>query len=137
MTSSIAPEALTVVSFVRNSLGCDCPDEVFSHILVESPEDALAHLSVNKLLKIGGRLMTAICLPSVNIDVFDNLQQLFSVGKRLRDQAGFNRFRLVVISGNPEEITPKLCDRFTQLTGLDDRIHLHVVSPSELPDCLK
>ena len=81
--------------------------------------------------------MAAICVPSVNIDAFDNLGQLFNAGKKLRDQENFNRFRLVVVSENPEDITPKLRDRFLQLSGLDDRMHLHVLSPSALPDCLK
>lgn len=118
-------------------MGCDCPDEVFAHILIESPSDALARLSIKKLVKVGGRLMVAVCRPPTHTDGLDKLQHIFDTGKKLRDLEGFNRFRLVIIADNPEQITPTLHDRFAQLAGLDDRIHLHVTSLSALPDCLR
>ena len=137
MTPVLPPETAAIVSFVRNALGCGCPDEVFSKISIETPPDALARLSVTHLIKIGGRLMVAFWAASSHMDGFGRLRQIFSSGKKLRDRYGFNRFRLVAITDNPQRDAPRLHYRLTRCTALDDRMHLHVMKPSALPECLK
>lgn len=50
-----------LVLFVRQGLGCGCPDEVFSDIRIEPRPKSFEGLPVDCLMKIGGRLMIAVC----------------------------------------------------------------------------
>nr|BAJ06968.1 putative uncharacterized protein [uncultured bacterium] len=126
-------EAMELASFVREGLGCGCPDEVFSDLQIEPHPEAFIGLPIDSLVRIGGRLMVAVCASPEWREVSGDLKQVLEAGMSLRDHDGFNMFRLVVA---PDEarITKQL---FKFTPGLDDRVHLHVVSHSALPSCLK
>ena len=130
-------EKQDLISFVREGLGCGCPDEVFLDIQIEPRPHAFTGLPVDILVRIGGRLLVAVCMASREGEVEGRLGPLFAIGKGLRDRDGFNRFRLVVASDEAEGIAPACEDRFRRLSGADDRLHLHVVRPSALPACLR
>ena len=126
-----------VVSFVQEGLGCGCPDEVLHDIQIEPHPYSFAGQPIDYLVSIGGRLLIAISMSSGWAEVAGELQQLLETGKNLRDRKGFNRFRLVVSSDEPENATAALQEQFTDLTGMDNKVHLHVVRPSALPSCLR
>jgi ADP-ribosylglycohydrolase len=120
--------------FVRDGLGCGCPDEVFSFIQIKKNPDVFRGLPIDYLVTIGDRLLVAICLSeSLNNGMGADIKESLAAGKQLRDRAGFNRFRLVVASEDADSIVPTIQEQFSGLTGLDDRVHLHVVPPSVLP----
>ncbi|MFZ5571548.1 MAG: hypothetical protein ACOZF0_14195 [Thermodesulfobacteriota bacterium] len=121
-----------VEPFVRNVLGCGCPDAVFDDIRMVDPKDGLAGMPIDYLLLIGGRLLIVVCASDPDADMAAHLAQLVHSGRQLRDELGFNRFRLVVPLADMES-TRKLRQAFAALTGLDDRTHLHVLAPSMLP----
>ena len=126
-----------VVSFVREGLGCGCRDEVLHDIQIEPHPYSFAGQPIDYLVRIGGRLLLAISMSSGWAEVAEELRRLLETGKNLRDRNGFNRFRLVVSSDEPENTTAALQEQFTGLTGMDNKVHLHVVRPSALPSCLR
>lgn len=116
--------------FVRETLGCTCPDEVFNQIR-QLEQDALL-ASAHAVYEIGGRLCVAVYVPANWRELAQNLGQLVAAGMRYRDQHGFNRFRLVVACRDDDAVI-QLPQAFEALPEIDDKVHLHVVPPSQLP----
>ena len=126
-----------LVSFVREGLGCGCPDEVFSFIQIKKKPDVFRGLPIDYLVTIGDRLLVGICLSeSLDSGLGEGIKKSLAAGKQLRDRAGFNRFRLVATSDEADSIAPAIEEQFKGLTGLDDRVHLHVVEASVIPGFL-
>jgi hypothetical protein len=134
----LTPEEMQALkSFVRDGLGCGCPDEVFSFIQVKINPGVFHGLPIDYLVTIGDRLLVGICLSeSLDDGIGKNIKKSLAVGKQLRDRAGFNRFRLVITSEKADSIAETIQKQFNGLTGLDDRVHLHVVRLSMLPKFL-
>lgn len=109
-----------VKEFVKNTLGCQCPEEVFEKIEVDSGIKTGDH-TVDRRINVGDRLLIYIVdgdkLPE------EDLKRLVIAGKDERDDRDFNRFRLVVMS-----------DRGINLDGLQEsvkdyeKVHIHIVS---------
>jgi len=137
MTEPNIEEAQALKSFIKDRLGCGCPDEVFSKIRMEKNPVVFQGLPIDCLVKIGDRLLVAICLlEGLNGELGEDIRKSLKIGKRLRDDAGFNRFRLVVISEEADSIASVIQAQFDGLTGLDDKVHLHVLKPSAVPQFL-
>ncbi len=137
MTIPKQKEKQALKSFVKDRLGCGCPDEVFSFIQIKKRPAVFDGLPIDYLITLGDRLLVGICL-SENLEngIGPDIEKSLMAGKQLRDGAGFNRFRLVVSSDKAESLTEEIQTQFATLMGLDDRIHLHVVGPSEIPEFL-
>ncbi len=120
--------------FVRESLGCGCPDEVFEVVRVRSRSDILGVAST--VYEIGGRLFVAVVAPGDWHEIAPMLAGLVDAGKHYRDRHGFNRFRLVIASAN-EEAALELPALFDRLQNIDDKTHLHVIRPELLPHHVK
>jgi len=116
--------------FVREHLGCACPDKVFENITVTEQSDIFS--SANTVYDIGGRLFVAVIVPEDWRDITMQLGKLVVDGKQFRDQHGYNRFRLVIATDN-EDAEISLQKVFDDLPGIDDRTHLHVIKPDLLP----
>jgi len=121
-----------IEQFTRDTLGCSCPDEVFRTVSVETNPPAFRDAGPARLLRIGGRLLVLL-LELRGQDTLP-LERLFSRGRQLRDAGGYNRFRLVVAA--PLAMHPSLGVRFARLDGLDERLHLHLITPDQLPPAL-
>jgi hypothetical protein len=124
---------VAIEEFVREALGCTCPDEVFRSVRICHPGAAFAGLSPGYLVEIGGRLLVLVIETDHWEALSPPLEILVAQGRRLRDAGGFNRFRLVIAT--PEVTTARavLARRFTALPDRDERLHLHVLSPADLP----
>jgi hypothetical protein len=116
--------------FVREHLGCICPDKVFESIKVTEQSDIFP--SANTVYEIGGRLFVAVFFPADWHDIKMQLGKLVVNGKQFRDQHGYNRFR-VVIATVDDDAEKDLQRIFNDLPGIDDKTHLHVISPNILP----
>jgi hypothetical protein len=120
-----------VKDFVRNKLGCDCAEEVFKHI--ENEKDARAGgVKLRNKLDIGGRLLVYIVEPDKGT-FGDKVPVLLKAGKDERDARGFNRFRLVLVSDD-KDLKKVALNAFKNYKGLDEKVHLHVISKSEAKD---
>lgn len=116
--------------FVRESLGCGCPDEVFEDIRIREQSDLFSlH---NTVFEIGGRLFVVV------IDAVDwralgpMLRGIVQAGRIYRDRHGYNRFRLVIATED-ERAHGELGRLFDALPDIDNKTHLHVIPPQQIP----
>jgi hypothetical protein len=121
-------EAIT--RFVRETLGCKCPDEVFRHIeFTQQPEGCAIQYTK---ITIGGRLLIYLYQTvHTEADLDKKLEELLGRGREERDSSGLNRFRLVIAADEPGSIKETLIDKFESLRGSDEKLHLHVISRSD------
>ena len=119
--------------FVRGTLGCGCPDEVFQSMVIRRLPAGADRLPVVELL-VGSRLLIHVVAPPPAGGVADWLERLAADGRATRDRHGYNRFRLVVVAA-PGCAAPGagLESRFARTAVGDDRMHLHVVASDRLP----
>jgi hypothetical protein len=116
--------------FVRESLGCTCPEEVFENIRVADHLDQFTSASI--IYEIGERLLVAVLVPADWRDTARQLGQLVDAGMQYRDRHGYNRFRLVIATVDGDAIN-RLQSDFEALTHKDEKVHLHVIKPELLP----
>lgn len=110
--------------FVRETLGCSCPDEVFESIRW----DTLSVVGVDVLRGIIGEKLLVYLFPVGDVKQMGrNLPALVKAGRDERDIGALNRFRLVLISDQPETLLGVATRLFADLSIVDDRMHLHVV----------
>jgi hypothetical protein len=127
------PVSSAIKEFVRGELGCTCPDEVFATIDVQSAPRQFDGIPGDCLIAIGNRLLLVLIETAHWRDVSRKLQQLVNRGRQQRDAGGFNRVRFVVATAEFETAEPLLREGFAALSSVDDRTHLHIVSPQRLP----
>ena len=126
-------DTTSMESFVRGALGCTCPDEVFQSVRIRNPQTAFTGLSQASLIDIGGRLLVLVIETDHWETLPARLATLLAQGRRLRDAEGFNRFRLVIATPEVAAAQAALTAQFTALANRDERLHLHVLSPGQLP----
>jgi len=119
-----APEPIR--HFVRDTLGCTCPDSVFSRVdsrrNVQVGEAVLSHR-----IDVGRRLLVYV-LPSDDPEqLMAGLAGLIASGRQERDRLGFNRLRVVVATWDLERLGPVARRLFDGADGRDERVHLHLV----------
>ncbi len=133
MGKESAANVPVVTKFVREVIGCNCPDEVFRHIEIQRGSSVVKACSANCELRIGGRLLIVVTSEPV-ARLAPHLAGVVAEGKRARDELRFNRFRLVVQTGQPAEKSEELFRAFESLLDKDERTHLHVLPKGEVPN---
>lgn len=120
-------DAADLIRFVRETLGCGCPDEVLARIAVDVSEHD------ERGLDVGGRLLVRV-LPA---DDLDRLIETFPtmVGRLLaeRDRRGFHRLRMVVAHSEHEVLGDVLDAMLGVIVAADERVFLHAVDVEGLP----
>jgi len=128
-----APDLRTgVTAFVREHLGCGCPEEVFNSIVVTHFPEELLGLGVEYLCDIGRRLLVVVCILDCWPDLLPELERLVDACVAQRDRGGYNRVRLVIPASDADAAATSLEPEFTRVAAVDDRCHLHVVEPCHL-----
>ncbi|MGB0126229.1 MAG: hypothetical protein WBP72_01230 [Rhodocyclaceae bacterium] len=121
-----------VKDFVRHTLGCACPDEVFERIEVRVPAaDCLGEIA------IGGRLLVRCHSAESFEDLSVPLRQWLAAGIAARDPLGCHRLRLLLAARNPEETEQRALQIWESIERPDDRIHIHVLAPTEVETLLR
>lgn len=122
----------SIERFVRGTLGCGCPDEVFQSIAISRLPAAAGRPPLVQLL-VGSRLLIHVVAMPVDTALGDWLEQLAASGRAARDRHGYNRFRLV-ISSPPSAAPPRgIAERFARAVTGDAHAHLHLLRTDELP----
>ena len=124
----------SIQQFVRGVLGCTCPDEVFQTIRIDHHPQALIGTQPACSIAIGGRLLILVIVTTNWRATVNELGEILERGRQLRDRERFNRFRLVVATPESQLAGTNLLSNFKLLGMQDNRIHLHVVSPHQLPN---
>ena len=119
-----------IKAFTRDILGCDCPEEVFGKIVCEDDVKIDSGLTISHKINIGGRLLIYVSVPDWTSELSSELVKLVDSGEKERNDKGFNRFRLVLVSENPDLIKDDAQKLFEQLEK-DEKIHLHIVNRSD------
>jgi hypothetical protein len=114
-----------VERFVRETLGCGCPDEVFGDLRVEPAGDGY-----EAAIHVGGRLLVLLLRAADGVTQ-QRFARAVAGGIARRDKEGYNRLRLVVVTDRQE--TAAIEAAFSPLLDGHDRVHLHVVSAAECP----
>jgi hypothetical protein len=127
------PNDTTVIErFVRGTLGCQCPDEVFRHVEV-GPLLLPAGGATGRRLVIGDRLLIHLVAAPGRAYEPGWIERLAAAGRDERDRLAFNRYRLVVASTAEAADRTSLEQRFANALAGDDRAHLHVLAADLLP----
>ena len=123
-----------VARFVRDVLGCGCPDDVLRDIRIDRHHWIAGIDAPLARIDVGGRLLVWV------IAVGDRPTHLAALvaggvlaGLHERDRLAFNRLRLVLATPAPSEIDALARQSFNACRVPDDRIHLHVVDLRSVP----
>jgi hypothetical protein len=124
---------LRIKEFVRQVLGCTCPDRVFEQI---EDRRVLSAVSLhNRSITIGGRLLVYIWEVEEITQFKEKFHAMLAAGKKERDDRGLNRFRAVLaVVDNPAGMIAAATVHFSEFDGRDDRIHFHVIPGYVLDD---
>lgn len=119
-----------LVRFVRETLGCGCPDDVLARIAFDASEDGEPGLDV------GGRLLVRV-LSGADLDrLIETFPETVERLQAERDRRGFHRLRLVVTPPGHEVVGGILNDMLAAMAAVDDRVFLHVTDIGGLPAIL-
>lgn len=124
-----------VERFVRVTLGCQCPDEVFNSMSIERV-DADTRTTGHVRLTIGDRLLIYVIAARASDVSAEALSMLARAGLAERKSRGLNRFRLVLAQPDGEALAERMRSVFAAVAGADDRAHLHVIDAAALPQGL-
>ena len=120
-----------IIRFVRHTLGCTCPDEVFDEIVFQAGDDHEG--TYTRSIILGGRLLIYIWETNDPSLVQARLPAILVRGKNERDQRGLNRFRAVIATDDAERIGSTAQQLFQALPDKDEKVHLHVVRRNDVP----
>jgi hypothetical protein len=112
-----------VKRFVRDVLGCTCPDGVFDEL--DCGARRVAGVDVARL-DIGGRLLVLVLDADAVADPATAVDVVLRAGLAERDAGGFNRLRLVV-HGVPAADWCAAATRAFEARCGDERTHLHLL----------
>ncbi len=128
-------DAKSIELFVRGTLGCQCPEEIFSAITIKQGRNPDSDLTYTRLV-IGNRLLIYVLEARHSSALPLEVATLAARGRADRDTDRLNRFRLVLTSDRPDEAQAEVDAAFSSAAGDDDHAHLHVVGADQLPRLL-
>lgn len=119
-----------LIKFVRHTLGCKCPEEIFDRI--EYQEGSGGADPYTRSITLGERLLVYIWETNDPSLVETKLPAMLLCGKNERDQRGLNRFRAVIATDDVDRIGSIAQRLFRDLSDKDEKVHLHVVPTREV-----
>ena len=125
-----------ITRFVRGTLGCQCPDDVFQSIVI-GPQRTPDNGAPFTRLLVGNRLLIYIHETRTAKATTAAVSKLATQGRTERDDKQYNRFRLVIVADDPTELLPAARSSFASVAGTDDRAHLHILTTDQLPHALR
>jgi hypothetical protein len=127
----VEPSALA--RFVRDVLGCGCPEEILRLITVDRGH-LVPGLDVEVTrLDVGGRLLVYVVPAAAAQPLPALVAAAVEAGVSERDRRAFNRFRLVLAAGSPAALEQPARDALAACGRRDERVHLHVVAVEDCP----
>ncbi|MBM4135386.1 MAG: hypothetical protein FJ241_00975 [Nitrospira sp.] len=120
-----------IKTFIKQTLGCTCPDEVFQYINCQSNIRLQDDIVLSRKINIGNRLLIYVIEANNPDSLKDIVPLLVSMGRNERDSLKLNRFRLVMVTDRLDEIK-QAADTLFDTVDKDERIHLHVISQDDI-----
>jgi hypothetical protein len=122
----------SIEQFVRVTLGCKCPDEVFDSVSIERAGGDAGTTGYVRLT-IGDRLLVYVIAARASDVSAETISMLARTGLAERESRGLNRFRLVLSRSGDEALAEGTRRVFAAVAGADDRAHLHMIDAAVLP----
>lgn len=119
-----------IKTFVKQVLGCACPEEVFKYIEYRS-NIKINDVMLSGKINIGNKLLIYVVELNNPNSIKSILTFLVNAGKRERDDSRFNRFRLVLATDRLNEIKQD-ADVIFKTIDKDERVHLHVIPKNDI-----
>ena len=113
--------------FVKNTLGCGCPEKVFEKIDVSKLQTVENEKKIIRIV-VGNTLLIYVIRPRLPGGFVDSVEAIGLAGKNDRDTNNYNRFRLVVSGFVNEGQQEKVSGRFSALFNTDEKMHIHFVA---------
>jgi len=126
----IVSEHAEIKRFVRNTLGCGCPEEVFQAIDCRYNVRLATGIVLDAMLVIADRLLIYVVEAGAEGFSQSEFTALVAAGKEDRDARKLNRFRLVVAADRALDARTVQA-LFQELACRDEKIHLHIISREE------
>ncbi|WP_419661800.1 hypothetical protein [Desulfosarcina variabilis] len=114
--------------FIRDTLGCGCPEEVFNKIEYEKRQDKPWEIRIN----IGDRLLVYVISADSENDIASKIAIAMESGVTERNEKKFNRFRLVLVTANNQEISNSAEKNFCESKLYDEKTHFHLVTEDDI-----
>jgi len=128
----IAPaDAKAIEVFVRGTLGCRCPEEIFADITISHQQNPDSDPACTRLV-LGSRLLVYFLDARHSKALHADVATLTTRGCADRNCNHLNRFRLVVTADRPDETRAEVDTAFAGAAGHDDHAHLHVIAAGQL-----
>lgn len=121
--------------FVKDTLGCGCPEKVFEKIDVSKLSTAGHEQEIARIV-VGDTLLIYIISPEPSVDFVDSVEAIGLAGKVDRDANNYNRFRLVVAGFEDDEQQDKVSGLFSRLFENDEKMHVHFVNQEMIEGCV-
>ncbi len=121
-----------IKTFVKQTLGCACPEEVFEYIDCLSKIQLNDDIVLRNKINIGNRLLIYVLEINSKDSIENMLTLLINTGKTERDSLKFNRLRLVLVTDRVDEIKTNAESIFNTINK-DEKVHLHVVHEKSIP----
>jgi hypothetical protein len=115
--------------FAQETLGCTCPEEVFNKIEYNEELNEPWERRIN----IGDRLLIYIINIGPESDLVDKVNTALRLGVTERNEKGFNRFRLVLVSSDGDEVRDVAEREFSESAYQDEKTHLHILGKQDIP----
>jgi hypothetical protein len=123
-----------VVRFIRDVLGCGCPDDVLQEIRIDRPWRVAGIDAQLARIDVGGRLLVwVVAVGDRPTALAELVAGAVTAGLNERDRMAFNRLRLVLATAAPSDISESARQAFDACRNADDRTHLHVVDRQSVP----
>ena len=119
-----------LIRFVRETLGCGCPDEVLARIAIDASDAGEGGLNV------GGRLLVRVLLSEDVDQLIESFPDTVERLREERDSRGFRRVRLVATHPRPAVLREVLDGMLDLIVAADERVYVHVLEQEELPSML-
>ena len=117
---------IKIKTFVKDTLGCGCPEKVFEKIDVSKRRMQEHAVEITRIV-VGDTLLIYIIHAESVDDQTDFVVPFGTAGKNDRDTQGFNRFRLVVTDDGNLIRRDKVTECFARSFSSDEKMHLHFV----------
>ncbi len=123
-----------VKGFVRDTLGCSCPDEVFERIDYRPQAHVPGVAGALSRILVGDRLLVYVLFADDPRLIAHNLDVVLAQGKQERDACGYNRLRTVVVTQEVGPIERLVESKFRNQAAVDAHTYIHVVSANPVLD---
>jgi len=131
---STIKDLVAVKSFVREKLGCGCPDSVFEQIDYQEHAAILGHDASTQRLLIGNSLLIYILESNDEQLLQAHLPRLIKMAREERDKQGYHRLRVVLVTEQAESLRTTVERLFASFPEVDERVHLHVYHQNPMLD---